>query len=109
MDPCPNLHPNVHAPKPAAASWSIPVADGEYVQQFKTLWDRKRKFFTVGNQRLMHGWMQCIEISACLYYVPHTVSIYACQHTQKPLATNSKQVICHELCTIWAHKCFGLC
>ena len=31
------------AAEPGVASLSIPVADGEHVQQFKTLWDPKRK------------------------------------------------------------------
>ena len=33
------------------ASSSIPVADGQRVQQFKTMWDRKRKFCTVPVQQ----------------------------------------------------------
>jgi hypothetical protein len=43
------------AAKPAAASASIPVADGEHVQLFKTLWDRKRKFYTVPVQNKGHA------------------------------------------------------
>ena len=39
----------------AAASASIPVADGEHVQLFKTLWDRKRKFYTVPVQNKGHA------------------------------------------------------
>ena len=37
--------------KPAAAGSSIPVADGQHVQQEKTLWDCKRKFYTVPVQQ----------------------------------------------------------
>ena len=43
------------AAKPAAASASIPVADGEHVQLFKTLWDCKRKFYTVPLQNKGHA------------------------------------------------------
>ena len=39
------------AAKPAAACLSIPVADGEHVQLFKTMWDCKRKFYTVPVQK----------------------------------------------------------
>ena len=39
------------AAKPAAASSSIPVADGQHVQLFKTMWDRKKKFYTVPVQQ----------------------------------------------------------
>ena len=39
------------AAKPPAARPSISVADGEHVQQFKTLWDRKRKLCTVPVQQ----------------------------------------------------------
>ena len=45
----PNLHPIVERSlqqKLAAASLPIPFADGEHVQLFKTMWDRKRKFYT---------------------------------------------------------------
>ena len=41
--------------KPAAASASIPVADGQHVQLFKTMWDRKRKFYTVPVQNKGHA------------------------------------------------------
>ena len=43
------------AAKPAAASASIPVADGEHMQLFKTLWDLKRKFYTVPVQNKGHA------------------------------------------------------
>ena len=43
------------AAKPAAASASIPVADGQHVQLFKTMWDRKRKFYTVPVQNKGHA------------------------------------------------------
>ena len=39
------------AAKPAAASSSIPVADGQHVQLFKTMWDQKKKFYTVPVQQ----------------------------------------------------------
>ena len=39
------------AAKPAAASSSIPVADGQHVQLFKTMWDQKKKFSTVPVQQ----------------------------------------------------------
>ena len=39
------------AAKPSAASLSIPIADGEQVQLFKTMWERKRKFYTVPAQK----------------------------------------------------------
>ena len=39
------------AAKPAVASLSIPVADGQHVQLFKTMWDRKKKFYTVPVQQ----------------------------------------------------------
>ena len=37
--------------KPATASSSIPVADGQHVPLFKTMWDRKKKFYTVPVQQ----------------------------------------------------------
>ena len=44
------------APPPVdAASSSIPVADGERVQLFKTMWDRKRKFYRVPVQKTGAG------------------------------------------------------
>ena len=39
------------AAKPAAASSPIPVADGQHVQLFKTMWDRKKNFYTVPVQQ----------------------------------------------------------
>ena len=39
------------AAKPAAASSSIPVADGQHVQLFKTMRDQKKKFYTVPVQQ----------------------------------------------------------
>ena len=36
-------------------SASIPVADGQHVQLFKTMWDRKRKFYTVPVQNKGHA------------------------------------------------------
>ena len=39
------------AAKPAAANSSIPVADGRHVQLLKTMWDRKKKFYTVPVQQ----------------------------------------------------------
>ena len=39
------------AVKLAAASLSIPVADGEHVQQFKALWNCKRNFYAVPVQQ----------------------------------------------------------
>ena len=73
----------------AAASSSIPVANGDNVQQFKTLWI-SRESFTLslfssrGNQKY-GGWMQYIEISACLCHVPCTMSIYACRCVSRSL------------------------
>ena len=43
--------PPERASRGHAASLSIPVADGEHVQQFKTLRDRKSKFYTVPVQQ----------------------------------------------------------
>ena len=57
-----------------------------------------------GNQN-MDGWVQCIEISACLYHVPHTMSIYACRMYPKAFGNQQQAAICHELCTVWANKC----
>ena len=39
------------AAKPAVASSSIPVADGQHVLLFKTMWDQKKKFYTVPVQQ----------------------------------------------------------
>ena len=47
--PAPKLAPK--PAKPAAAGSSIPVADGEHVQWFQTLRDRKRTFHTVPVQK----------------------------------------------------------
>ena len=77
------------AAKPAAASSSIPVADGKHVQQFETLWDRERSFtlllFSSRGSQKTDGWLQCVEQSACVCHVPHTISMYACQRVSKSL------------------------
>jgi hypothetical protein len=39
------------AAKPAAASLSLPVTDGQHVQKFKAMWDCKRKLYTVPVQQ----------------------------------------------------------
>jgi hypothetical protein len=58
------------AAKPAAASSSIPVTDVEHVQLFKTMWDQKRKFYTLFRRRgrqKTDEWMQCTETCAYLH------------------------------------------
>ena len=57
-------------------------------------------FSSRGNQKT-DGWLQCIENSACVRHVPHTISIYACQRVSKsvlqPTVSNQFVQVCTSL------------
>ena len=53
------------------------MVDGQHVQLFKTMWDRKKKFYTVRGMQQTDGLMHCIENFACLHHLHGTIrSLY---------------------------------
>ena len=49
----------------------------------------------------------CSALRFCLFVLcaSYREHLHMSVCIQKPLATNSKQVTCHGLCTVWADKC----
>ena len=82
-----------------------PVADGEYVQLFQTLWDCQRKFYSVpfssrGSQKT-DEWMQCV--ANCATCLTPSASMHVSMYPRA--FGNQQQVTGHEFCTVWANKC----
>ena len=96
-------HGKQPAAKPAAASWSIPVADGQHVQLFKTLWTLRGSFtlslFSSRGMQQTDGLMHCIENFAYLHHEHGTISMYACQRVSQSLgqATDWPSIL-HSMC-----------
>ena len=74
------------APKPklAAASSSIPVADGQLCSSSGLCAMVRGSFtvslFSIRGRRIADEWVQCIVSFAYLHHVHDTISMYACQH-----------------------------
>ena len=97
------------AKQPAAKPVHPPLSMMGNMCSSSTLCGTERGSFTVslfssrGSQK-NEGWLQCIDNSACLYRVPHNISIYACQYVSKSLwqPTASKRLAIN--CAHYAHQ-----
>ena len=88
------------APKPklAAASSSIPVADGQLCSSSGICALVRGSFtvslFSIRGRRIADEWVQCIVNFAYLHHVHDTISIYACQRVCQSLWQHSNTEMC---------------